>query len=246
MNRRKKAIFWKIDLRVKPGDVVIYENSYYLNKNGINSNPLNDSNWLYLGDVSKKVLDFTFSDDGTLGNGFNKPLDNVRNLSFSGDDFEYELNEDEGVLLIKQNQNKQQEDNSHDYSIDEIQVGRFIYINDNGDKVSKPKYRKVFKGLSNNAGIFNIDISNLNIDNIVGEIKSIMYDGDSFHKGNFIEITDFENYYIYGATKVSKVDNLLNVQSYSVTSGVISFISGLEIIVTLEYTKTTDPETLIN
>ena len=34
-------------------------------------------------------------------------------------------------------------DNSHDYSIDEQQVGRFIYKNDNGDKVSKPKYRKM-------------------------------------------------------------------------------------------------------
>ena len=109
MFSKKKSVLWNDKLRVKPGDVVIYENSYYLNKNGINSNPLNDSNWLYLGDVSKKVLDFTFSNDGTLGNGFNKPLDNVRNLSFSGDDFEYELDENEEVLLIKQNQKKQQE-----------------------------------------------------------------------------------------------------------------------------------------
>lgn len=133
MNRRKKAIFWKINLRVKPGDIVIYENSYYLNKNGINSNPLNDSNWLYLGDVSKKVLDFTFSDDGTLGNGFNKLLDNVRNLSFSGDDFEYEIDETEGVLLIKLKQNEQQ---TIDYSINEIKTGA-TWIN------GKPIYRKV-------------------------------------------------------------------------------------------------------
>lgn len=105
MNRRKKAIFWKIDLRVKPGDVVIYENSYYLNKNGVNSNPANESNWLYLGDFSKKVLDFTFSNDETLENGFNKPLENVKNLSFSSADFEYELDENEGVLLIKQVRN---------------------------------------------------------------------------------------------------------------------------------------------
>ena len=36
-------------------------------------------------------------------------------------------------------------DNSNDYSVDEIKVGKFIYLNDNGNKVSKPIYRKVFK-----------------------------------------------------------------------------------------------------
>ena len=38
-----------------------------------------------------------------------------------------------------------QVDNSNDYSVDEIEVGKFIYLNDNGNKVSKPIYRKVFK-----------------------------------------------------------------------------------------------------
>ena len=32
-------------------------------------------------------------------------------------------------------------DNSNDYSIDEIQVGKFIYRNAGGDKVSKLKYK---------------------------------------------------------------------------------------------------------
>ena len=54
MFRKRKAILWNEKLRLKPGDIVRYQNGYYSNKNGKNSIPTNNSDWTYIGEVDKK------------------------------------------------------------------------------------------------------------------------------------------------------------------------------------------------
>ena len=45
---------WNVNLNAKPGMVVTYQNGYYLNRNGKNSIPTNNSDWTYIGEVDKK------------------------------------------------------------------------------------------------------------------------------------------------------------------------------------------------
>ena len=130
MIHKLKTKIWSSKLRIRTGEVVQHENGFYANKTGINSEPEmnSNSNWLYIGEVEKdgsfilrsgenlteqeiiqlqeilgigNNLDIGFAADGTLDNGFDVPMEKVLNLVFNQLDFEYELDEENGVILIK-------------------------------------------------------------------------------------------------------------------------------------------------
>lgn len=61
---------------------------------------VNGARKLELGGSNIKML-VTISADETLDNGFYVPLDDVKNLAFSELDFDYEIDENENVFLIK-------------------------------------------------------------------------------------------------------------------------------------------------
>lgn len=117
-------------LKIYPkGEIVSYKNGYYTNKNGKNEEPSIDSQeWIYNGEINpffslasinasnltgdnlaawKAIFDgeanfkIGIADDGTLDNGFDVPIEDLLTLAFSGLDFEYELDEANGVVLLK-------------------------------------------------------------------------------------------------------------------------------------------------
>ena len=146
-----------------------------------------------------------------------------------------------------------QVDNSNDYSIDEIQVGKFIYQN-GGFKVSKPKYRKVINSDIVD-GVSNIDISNLNIDKVLAGTDGIFRDADNFsiskqkstttYSNPIIKTTDLEwniglDNLVVGVATISV---LHDISTNTVTINHGTSYTKFELI--LEYTKTSDEETFI-
>lgn len=159
--------------------------------------------------------------------------------------------------------------NSNNYSVDEIQVGKFIYINDNGDKVSKPKYRKVFKSTlgtninpntswqTDGFGIIQLPES---IDNII----NISAEFDLWSKNIGFGLSVFRNALISPVREVIKHVNI----GYSLSESgneiyIDGFVKTLDEALTpsetttyhlpndivynlhIEYTKTSDTETII-
>ena len=154
----------------------------------------------------------------------------------------------------------------NDYSIYEQQVGKFIYPKElpNGfDLVSKPKYRIVVYSYLNTTEIDNITLSgveiipmpyleqilsiqgNYNVDN-----KQIGFGESNFFKkyaaphrtinervniGYYLENS---NIIIYGYMKTIDPENIMPDTEFALANGI-------EGIITLEYTKTTDEETII-
>lgn len=80
---------WNENLNVKSGMVVTYQNGYYLNRNGKNSIPTNNSDWTYIGEVEKKG-NLTLDDVVTNGNTTNKDITvgsiNLKNSTLDADD----------------------------------------------------------------------------------------------------------------------------------------------------------------
>lgn len=144
--------------------------------------------------------------------------------------------------------------NYNDYSIDEIQVGRFIYRNIGGDKVSKPKYRKVINSDIVN-GTSDIDISNLNIDKVLASTDGIFRDADNFLNSKQNSTTTYSNPIIetnYLCWSVGLEDFIVGVYTgiviHDISTNTVTLNHGtvytkFELI--LEYTKTTDAETII-
>lgn len=54
MFSKRKATLWNENLRVRIGMICIFQNGYYENKTGKNSNPDNNADWTYIGEVNKK------------------------------------------------------------------------------------------------------------------------------------------------------------------------------------------------
>ena len=152
--------------------------------------------------------------------------------------------------------------NSNDYSIDEIQVGRFIYRNAGGDKVSKPKYRKIFVGTQPNpeplllmfdenlGNTFDLEILVRKEGNIFRIDNSISYDLNSVFAQACPEV---QSGLVVSAGTYSEID----LQSKSImmeyyyfnndenTNNAIKSWIPFNYNLILEYTKTTDPETII-
>lgn len=159
-------------------------------------------------------------------------------------------------------------DNSNDYSIDEIQIGKFIYINDNGDKVSKPKYRKVFKstlGTKINPGTtwqtdgFGIIQLPEPIDNIINisaqfelRLKKIGFGLSVFRNALIGPVREVISHVNIGYS-LSKNGNEIYIDGFvktldeaSTPSETITYHLPNDIVYNLyiEYTKTSDEETL--
>ena len=128
MIHKIKSRLWSNKLRLKVGDIVRHNNGFYGNLSGINNEPEmnSNSNWVYLGEVEKDGsfilktganlteaeiqnlqeilnlnLEIGFAADGTLDNGFDVPVSNVAALVFNQLDFDYEIDEENGTVLIK-------------------------------------------------------------------------------------------------------------------------------------------------
>lgn len=150
-------------------------------------------------------------------------------------------------------------DNSNDYSINETQVGKFIYLKElpNGigtDLVSKPKYRKtVYSYL--NAGSDNISISNIEQllfiqGNYNIEGKQVGFGESNFFKPyaathrivnervNLGYYLGNSNIIIHGYMKTIDPENIIPNTEFALADGIRG-------IITLEYTKISDTETFI-
>ena len=164
-------------------------------------NPINVKN-----EYSESTND-TYSSD-YINKKIDEKVDKVEGKDLSTNDFTDEY--------------KQKVDNANTYSTEEIRIGTWI---DN-----KPIYRKTFTSIyvSANSTDYNIDISDLNIDNVI----SLSGTAEFIQNGS-TQWRALPHVYDRIETTAIFIDsNLLYVRSYGFTVG--------QCYITLEYTKTTD------
>lgn len=126
--------------------------------------------------------------------------------------------------------------NYNDYSVDEIQAGKFIYLNDNGDKVSKPKYRKVIQIDNTDEHITG---SSINLADYIANLEKVF------------PTTTFENNiegihgYVNPGFQYSALFNTMINFYDSIMGTNVASVPIAKMTIYAEYTKTTDTETLI-